>query len=151
MGEATGKISVAVVDDDASLCRSLARLLRASGIDSVCYCSAEDLLGDRNRSHFDCLIFDIQLGGMSGIELHERLAAGSSITPVIFLTAHDEPEWRERAQRIGCAAFLGKSDPADALFAAINQAIRCSSPGGEGSQEGRDREEDLQDHRPVKE
>ncbi len=129
MGEGTGKVRVAVVDDDESLCRSMARLLRASGMDLVCYRSAEDFLGDRNRSRFDCLIFDIQLGGISGVELHERLAAGGSTTPVIFLTAHDEAEWRARAQRIDCAAFLGKSDPADALFAAINQAIRSNSAG----------------------
>jgi len=123
MTEAGRVTCVAVVDEDESLCRSVSRLLRAAGIDSATYLSAEDYLRDPDRLRFDCLILDIQLGGMSGLELQERLAEGGSTMPVIFLTAHDEPALRERARRIGCAAFLGKSDPADALFAAVDRAI----------------------------
>ena len=60
---------VAVVDDDESVCRSFARLLRASGIQAVTYSSAEAFLADSKRPQFDCMVFDVQLGGMSGIEL----------------------------------------------------------------------------------
>jgi FixJ family two-component response regulator len=114
---------VGVVDDDESVCCALARLFRVSGMHAVTYLSGEEFLRDPNRLRFDCLILDIQLGGMSGLELQERLAEGGSTMPVIFLTAHDEPALRERAQRMGCAAFLGKSDAADALFAAVDRAI----------------------------
>lgn len=129
MAEAKRVTCVAMVDDDESLCRSLARLLRVSGVHSVTYLSAEDFLRDENRPPFDCLILDIQLGGMSGIQLHEQLAKGGSTTPVVFLTAHDEPELRERAQQTGCSAFLGKHDPGEAVLAAVARAIRAKRAG----------------------
>jgi CheY-like chemotaxis protein len=72
MGRTT-PISVAVVDDDENLCRSLGRLLRAAGIQPSTYASAEAFLGDTKHPQFDCLVLDIQLGGMSGIELAQRL------------------------------------------------------------------------------
>jgi FixJ family two-component response regulator len=66
---------VAVVDDDQSVCRSFARLLRAAGIQPITYGSAEAFLADTKRPRFDCMVFDVQLGGMSGIELAQVLAA----------------------------------------------------------------------------
>lgn len=114
---------VAVVDDDESVCRSLGRLLRAAGLQSITYLSAEAFLADDKRPGFDCFIFDIQLGGISGIELAQRLASAGSLTPVIFITAHDEPNVREQAQRIPCFAFLQKTEPAGAVLAAIHQSI----------------------------
>ena len=113
---------VALVDDDDGVCRSLSRLLRASQILSVPYRSAEDFLDDGDRSRFDCLVLDFQLDGMSGLDLMEELKSGGSTTPVIFLTAHDEPEIRDLAQRLGCADFLLKSCPGEALLAAIRRA-----------------------------
>ena len=114
---------VAVVDDDESLCRSLARLLRASGIQAATYLSAEAFLDDSKRCQFDCLVLDVQLGGMSGIELNQRLAASDSATPVIFLTAHDEPDVREPALRTPCVAYLRKTEPGEMVLAAIRQAV----------------------------
>jgi FixJ family two-component response regulator len=104
---------VAVVDDDASLCRSLSRLLRAAGIQSVSYLSAEDFLADAKRPQFDCLVLDVKFGGISGIELNQQLAAAGSITPVIFITAHEEEEVRERALCTPCVAYLRKTEPAE--------------------------------------
>jgi len=117
-------IYVAVVDDDDSVCRSLARLLRASGMHPVTYPSAEAFLEDLKQPSFDCLILDIQLGGMSGIELSQKLAAEDSRTPVIFITAHDTPELRAQAMQIPGAAFLKKTAPAEAVLAAIRTAVR---------------------------
>ncbi len=114
---------VAVIDDDESLCRSLARLLRASGIESTVYHSADEFLGDASRPRFDCLLLDIQLGGMSGIELARRLAGCGSTVPVIFITAHDEAEVREQALGVGCTAYLRKSDPGEAVVDALRRAI----------------------------
>jgi len=113
---------VAIVDDDVSLCRSVARLLRASGWRPVTYLSAEEFLADAERSRFDCLILDVQLGGISGIELQEQLLASGSTTPVIFLTAHEEAEVRDRAMRAGCVAYLCKRDPGELVIRALLQA-----------------------------
>ncbi|UCH17421.1 MAG: response regulator [Burkholderiales bacterium] len=123
MSAMTTEPCVALVDDDESLCRSMARMLRASGIRSVSYQSAECLLADSQHCSFDCLILDIQLGGMSGVELAERLAARGSTTPVIFITAHDEPDLRERALRAGCVAYLRKSDPGEVVLDALHRAF----------------------------
>lgn len=116
---------VAVVDDDESLCRSLARLLRAAGIQPITYASAEAFLADTKQPTFDCLLLDIRLGGMSGLELAQRLAASGSGTPVIFITAQDEPEIRSQALQTGCVAYLRKTDSAETLLAAIRKAARA--------------------------
>ncbi len=114
-------IHVAVVDDDESLCRSLGRLLRASEIQATTYLSAEAFLADTDHPAFHCLILDIQLGGMSGIELGRRLADDGTIAPFIFLTAHDEPETRANAEATGCAGFFRKTDPGSGMLQAIRQ------------------------------
>src|SRR6186997_1291839 len=102
---------VAVVDDDQSVLRSFARLLRAAGIQPVTYSSAEAFLADTKRPQFDCMVFDVQLGGMSGIELAKTLAApGRARTPVIYITAHDDPETRASAEASGCAAYFRKNE-----------------------------------------
>ena len=120
---------VAVVDDDESLCRSLGRLLRAVGIQPVTYLSAEAFLADTKRPRFDCLVFDIQLGGMSGIELHRQLNASGSTIPVIYITAHDEPATREEAQAAGCAAYFRKTVPGEDVLRAIRSAIGQPAKG----------------------
>lgn len=116
-------IYVAVVDDDESNCRSFSRLLRMAGFQPVSYASAEALLEDTKRPRFDCLVLDIQLGGMSGLELSRRLAAVKDTTPVIFITAHDDPEVRTRALASGCAGFFRKNEPAEVVITAILRAI----------------------------
>jgi len=122
---------IAVVDDHDSLSRSLNRLLRAAGMHPVSYPSAEALLSDDNRPQFDCMVIDIQLSGMSGIELNERLAASGSRSPVIFTTAYDEPEIREQAIRTGCIAYLRKTESSETILAAIARAIRPSPETGQ--------------------
>ena len=125
-------ISVAVVDDDDSLCRSLGRLLRAAGIQPTAYDSAEAFLADTKHPPFDCLVLDIQLGGMSGVELHQQLAASGSRTPVIFITAHDDPEARAHALATPCAGFFHKTDAGTAVLSAIRlAAARQAKPDSE--------------------
>ena len=113
-------LHVAIVDDDESLCRSLARLLRASGMQPVTYTCAEDFLADSKRASFHCLLLDVQLGGMSGIELARSLKAQGEHPPFIFITAHDDAQTRADAIAAGCAAYFRKNDPG----ADIVQAIR---------------------------
>ena len=123
------KTYIAIVDDDESICRSLGRLLRAAGMQPVAYSSAEAFLADSRQPRFDCLVLDIQLGGMTGIELNQRLALSGSTVPVIFLTAHDEPDMRERALRTPCAAYLKKTEPGEVVLAAIRKAIQMNAAG----------------------
>ena len=130
-GVGSGIIYVAVVDDDESLCRSFGRLLRTAGFQPVTYPSAEAFLEDAKRPRFDCLVLDIQLGGMSGVELRRRLAAVKDPTPVIFLTAHDEPEMQSQALAAGCAGFFQKTEPGESVLEAIRHAAGiapCKDP-----------------------
>jgi len=116
--------AIALVEDEESLCRSLERLLRAYGLRSFAYPSAEAFLADPAHARYECLIVDIQLGGMSGIELAERLAASGWSTPVIFMTAYDDPAMRELALATGCAAYLRKNDSGEVVLDALRQAMR---------------------------
>jgi FixJ family two-component response regulator len=112
---------VAVVDDDESVCRSFARLLRAAGMQPITYDSAESFLADRKHPQFTCLVLDIQLGGMSGIELAKRLTAVGQRTPIIFITAHDDPESRSTAEGLGCAAYFRKTASGKEVLEAIRK------------------------------
>jgi DNA-binding NarL/FixJ family response regulator len=73
-------------------------------------------------------VLDIQLGGMSGIELHRQIQASGSSTPVIYITAHDEPETREQAQATGCAAYFRKTAPGQDVLRAIRKAAHPKEP-----------------------
>ena len=115
-------IYIAIVDDDESLCRSLGRLLRASGMQPIIYSSAEAFLADTKHPQFDCLVLDVQLGGMSGIELQRELAARQVATPIIFITAHDDPEAHEQARAAGAFAFFRKTEPGSVLLDTIRRA-----------------------------
>jgi FixJ family two-component response regulator len=101
---------VAIVDDDPSLCRSLSRLLRLAGYDPCSFHSAEDFLADAARARFGCVLADIQLGGMSGLEMQRALLARAESLPVIFVTAHDGPAARAEAAGGGCAGFFSKTE-----------------------------------------
>lgn len=121
---ASANTYIAVVDDDESVCRSFSRLLRTAGYQPVDFHSAEDFLSDRNRPHFECLVLDVQLGGISGIELMKRLVAVGHTTPVVFITAHDNPAAQAEAEATGCAGYFRKNDPGAVILAAIQSAIR---------------------------
>lgn len=129
-GTASNVVYVAVVDDDASLCRSFSRLLRAGGFQPITYASAEAFLEDVKRPRFDCLLLDLQLGGMSGLELSRRLAAVKDSTPVIFITAHDDPEVQSQARAGGCAGYFKKTDPGQMVVDAIRRAAGIAGAPG---------------------
>ena len=115
-------IYVAVVDDDEGICTSFSRLLRAAQFQAVTYASAEAFLADTKHPKFDCLVLDIQLEGMSGLELRRRLYAVNDGTPVVFITAHDDPEVRAQVEASGCAGYFRKTDSGAAVLAAIRRA-----------------------------
>ena len=122
----TARSYVAVIDGDESVCRALGRLLQGAGLYPVMYGSAEAYLEDRMRVQFDCLLVDVQLRGMTGLELHRRLSACQILTPVIFITADDEPQTRVKALQGGCAAYFRKTDAGVDIVAAIWKAIEKS-------------------------
>jgi FixJ family two-component response regulator len=115
-------VSVAVVDDDAGLRRALDRLLRAAGFAPATYASAEEFLASPGREGTDCLVLDIHLGGMSGFDLQSRLAERGGIPPIVFVTAHDNPEYPLRARQSG-SVLLAKPVPAQVLLDAVRAAL----------------------------
>ena len=121
-------IYVAIIDDDESICHSFSRLLRAAHFQPITYLSAEAFLADRKHPKFDCLVLDIQLKGMSGLDLSRRLSAVKDGTPVIFITAHDDPEARAQAETAGCAGYFRKTDSGADVLAAIRRAVSLEDP-----------------------
>lgn len=122
------KFKIAVVDDDTSFLRAQERLLRAAGFEPLGYPSGESFLQESPRPPMDCVILDIRLGTMTGFDLARRLASEGSRVPVIFITAHDEPEAREQARQAGCAAYMRKPFSAQSLIEAIRRAISPAQP-----------------------
>jgi FixJ family two-component response regulator len=120
-------IYIAVVDDDESLCRSMSRLLRAAHFQPIMYLSAEAFLTDTKRPSFDCLILDIQLKGMTGLELSKRLSAVNDTTPCVFITGHEDIQVRAQAEASGCAGYFRKTDSGAEVLAAIRRAINLKN------------------------
>ena len=114
---------VIVVDGNAGLLKSVVRLLAHHGIDSRTFASAEALLASDGVQTATCLLLDIHLGGISGIELQRRLAATGSKRPVIFMTASDDEATRNEAMDAGCIAYLRKPFAGQVLLDAIGKAV----------------------------
>jgi FixJ family two-component response regulator len=117
------KETIAIVDDDPSMLRATEELLGAQGFSTRAFSSAEEFLVRGVAGQVDCLLLDIHLGGMSGIELRNQLKISRSTLPVIFITALDDEEIRGEARNAGCAAFLRKPYSARQLMDAIKKAI----------------------------
>ena len=113
---------VAVIDDDPAMLKAIERLLGAKGFDVEAFASAEAFLAGAAASEATCLVLDIHLGGMSGIELRRRLVESGSRLPVIFITALDDDATRKEAMEAGCVAFLRKPFLSHLLIDAIEKA-----------------------------
>jgi FixJ family two-component response regulator len=118
-----GNPYVAVVDDDENLRRSFARLLRAAGMRPIGYASAEAFLADTNRPRFDCVVLDVQLPGISGLQLQEQLMGEGAETEILFITAFDDLASREVAFTRGCAGYFRKSDSGKEVLDAIKSVL----------------------------
>ena len=117
---------IAIVDDDPSLRRALHRLLRSAGYVVEGFASACEFLASGPSGRTACLVLDIRLGGMTGFELQERLAADRAPFPVIFMTAHDDAPTRARVQRAGVAGYLPKPFDAALLLSTIQGAVSAA-------------------------
>ena len=103
------KPTVFVIDDDASVRKSLSRLLRSCGFDTETFASAEDFLG---REHFDgigCLLLDVQMPGLSGMDLQEELNRADYHMPIIFITGHGDIPMSVEAMKKGAVDFLDQA------------------------------------------
>ena len=119
------KLVIAIVDDHEAIREALESLLKSTGYAAKTFPSAEDYLRDHPHDEADCLILDVNLPGMSGLDLQQALAAGNrSPVPIVFITSHDDSGGHMRAQalRSGAVAFLSKPFDDDALLDAVRDA-----------------------------
>lgn len=114
---------VAIVEDDPSMLRAARDLLDAHGFATATFASAEEFLASGRASEADCLLLDIDLGGISGIELRRQLKVSTPALPIIFMTALDDDDVARQALRVGCVALLRKPFPKAALIDAIEKAV----------------------------
>jgi FixJ family two-component response regulator len=121
------KTIVAVVDDNAEMRSSLKSILSAFGYVIYTYESAEAFLEAASASKAECLVIDVQLGDISGVELARELQARDFNVPVIFITGSDDETFRSDALQIGCVAYLQKPFPSHSLIEAIVKATSPSS------------------------
>jgi len=122
MGERDRAV-VSVVDDDASLRRSVRNLLRSVGFRVETFASAEEFLRSAERENTGCLVLDLRMTGMSGLDLLRHLAAERSRVAVVVLTALGDEETRHRSLQAGAVAFLKKPFHGDALCDAVRAAL----------------------------
>jgi len=117
---------IAIVDDDPSVLKALARLLKARGLEARTYNSAREFLSALHEGLPECLIVDLQMPDMTGLELQRSLIHSGVRIPTIVVTAHNEPSARERCEQAGAAAFLAKPLQATSLLTAIADARRSA-------------------------
>ena len=117
---------VAVVDDDELVRIALQRLLKAAGLGVVSFASAEDFLQSGQLQEIACLIVDIRMPGMSGLDLQTKLKAERPV-PIIFITAHGDEKMRIQAMRAGAVAFLAKPFDSGILLDRVRAALDSMS------------------------
>jgi FixJ family two-component response regulator len=114
---------VAIVDDDEAVQRALQDLIESDGLSALCFGSAEQFLVSEARSKAACLIADIRMPGMSGLELQAKLKTERCRIPVIFITAHGDARIRIHAMRQGAVEFLSKPFDGAVLLEIVHTAL----------------------------
>jgi FixJ family two-component response regulator len=117
---------ISIVDDDDSLRNSLNNLLRSVGFRTQGFSSAEEFLNSSWLQDSDCLILDVRMPGMSGLDLQRQLVESNSQVPIVFITSHGDDDARVRALEAGAVAFLFKPCREEMLLAAIDSALSRS-------------------------
>jgi len=120
---------VSVVDDDESVRRTTTLLIESFGFRAAAFESAEGFLRSGQLYDTACLIVDVQMPGMNGLQLQSHLAAAGCGIPIIFITAYDDRESRGRAMQAGAVAFLGKPFSDEQLFKTIRSTLRTDKSG----------------------
>jgi len=114
---------VAIVDDDESVQLALRDLIESDGLPAICFGSAEQFLDSQARGKVACLIADVRMPGMSGLEMQAKLKAERCRIPVIFITAHGDAEMRIHAMREGAVEFLSKPFDDAVLLEIVHAAL----------------------------
>ena len=125
----TKRPRVSIVDDDESVRDAIKSLLKSMGLRADVFASAEEFLNSDYTHDTACLILDLRMPGMSGLELQHQLVDANCRIPIIFVTAHGDDEERKRALQFGAIDFLRKPFNEDALLAAVNVALKSGRDG----------------------
>lgn len=123
--------SVSIVDDDESIRESIRSLLGSVGVTAITFASAEEFLNSGYQDDTSCLILDVRMPGMGGLELQQRLTSAGRRIPIIFITAHaSDEEARRRALKGGAIDFLQKPFSEDVLLNDVFAALSREREGG---------------------
>jgi FixJ family two-component response regulator len=114
---------ISIVDDDRAIREAARKLIKSLGYAAATFASAEEFLESGRLGETDCLITDVQMPGMSGVDLHNHLIARGARTPVIFVTAFPEDGLRARVLGAGAVGFLSKPFSEDSLIACLDKAL----------------------------
>ena len=114
---------VMIVDDDDSIRKAVRRLMKSYGFAVETFASAEEFLGSDRLAKTSCLILDIHMPGMNGLELQKRLVASGSVVPIIFITAFTDDRARAQAMSAGAAGYLAKPFSDDELLNCIHSVL----------------------------
>jgi len=117
---------IAIVDDDAAVREGIRALVRSLGYSASTFGSAEEFLNSEQLDDTSCLITDVQMPGLSGIVLQDRLIAGGHRFPIIFITGYPDENVRARAMKAGAIAFLSKPFNADHLIGYLERALKAA-------------------------
>jgi FixJ family two-component response regulator len=117
------KRMIAIVDDDESVREATMSLMRAAGYAPKAFSCADEFLNSEQARRTDCLIADVQMPGMSGLELHGRLIRSGSAIPTVLITAHPDEKARDRALKAGVICYLTKPFNEDELLDCIQAAL----------------------------
>ena len=124
---------IAIVDDDMSVREGTMDLVKAMGFIAEAFSCAEDFLKSKRLHSASCLIADVRMPGMTGLELHNRLVRSGNVIPTILITAFPNDRDRERAVQAGVKCYLTKPFNGDDLLACIRSALECHGAGGRES------------------
>jgi len=120
---------VAVVDDEEQVRKALTRLLLASGLDAESYACGKDFLGGIAKRVPDCVLLDLHMPGMTGLDVLHELRRSRRALPAVVITAHNEPEAREECLAAGAVAYLCKPLDDRVLLNTISASMRRASGG----------------------
>ncbi len=119
---------VGIVDDDASARQSMSRLIRTFGYRAETFGSGSELLGSGSLARMACVLLDVRMPGMDGLEVQRRLSQAGSRVPILFLTGRASDDEERRARESGAAAFLRKPVGREVLLQALESVLHTAAP-----------------------
>lgn len=118
---------VVIVDDDASVCRAIKRLVRSAGMEADTFTSGQEFIEMMEGMPWlevDCLVLDVQMPAVNGLEVQRRMRKRERPIPIIFITAHDDADVRDRAMAAGAVAFLRKPFNDELFIRTVQEALK---------------------------